>query len=421
MRLLALSFLLLLSFDLHASTHHGAGALPDDSWYQSSGARLDAAAGFALHTPPRITRTDENTWRKGRVILFDTETTGGDAGAQIVQFCGFEMIDGKFTGEVFNVYLNPKTPSNRHAFKAHDLSEDFLKDKQTFSQAFPALKQFIGDSPLMAHNEHFDLRMLLQEYARLKTGETWNLTAYCTLGKVRRDYHRTLPQTFSLCSPATRTVILREPTTQERHEKETEKSNVAHKRDRTEWEREERYMVATHFALGDTRTSPNSRKQARTNRPAVATDRNRARPPIIPFAFKAPYSFKLEECVTRTGISPEQAVENAGVDFNALAEAAGIPVERRKAHDAFYDVAMLLALVQSWIQIGWLPEATPAPAQENTVTNSVVAPMSPVRAPAAAAAAMMTPPMMAPPGSDGLRFNRRTAGQPLRFRLGDDD
>ena len=102
-----------------------------------------------------------------REIVFDTETTGLDprTGDRMVEIGCIEMINLVPTGESFHAYFNPERDMPAGAEAVHGLSAAFLADKPLFRDSVAALLDFIGDSPLVAHNAGFDFGFLNNELA----------------------------------------------------------------------------------------------------------------------------------------------------------------------------------------------------------------------------------------------------------------
>ena len=100
-----------------------------------------------------------------REIVFDTETTGLDhrTGDRVVEIGCVELINRVETGEVFHAYFNPHMPMPSIAEQIHGLSDAFLADKPDFEDRVEDLLDFLGDSPLIAHNAMFDWGFLNSE------------------------------------------------------------------------------------------------------------------------------------------------------------------------------------------------------------------------------------------------------------------
>ena len=102
-----------------------------------------------------------------REIAFDTETTGlnPNDGHRLVEIGCVELLNKVETGREFHRYLNPDRHMPSDAEAVHGLTIHFLSDKPRFSEIVADLLDFIGDSPLVAHNAHFDFGFLNWELA----------------------------------------------------------------------------------------------------------------------------------------------------------------------------------------------------------------------------------------------------------------
>lgn len=114
-------------------------------------------------TLPRI-----KEWAKsGRVVVFDTETTGGTRDDEICQLAAAEYVNGELR-RTMNVYLRPTCEMSYWAEQVHGLSLDFLEVNGV--EPVDALQQFFeflgSDVLLVAHNNRFDMGMLRQECAK---------------------------------------------------------------------------------------------------------------------------------------------------------------------------------------------------------------------------------------------------------------
>lgn len=103
-----------------------------------------------------------------REIVFDTETTGLSpaGGDRMVEIGCIEMIGRVETGRHYHCYFNPERPMPSEAEAVHGLSDIFLSDKPHFADKVEELIEFIGDSPLVAHNASFDFGFLNHELER---------------------------------------------------------------------------------------------------------------------------------------------------------------------------------------------------------------------------------------------------------------
>lgn len=103
-----------------------------------------------------------------REIVFDTETTGlsPQDGHRLVEIGCVEIFNRVQTGRSFHAYINPERDMPREAEAVHGLSATFLSDKPLFGAVVSELIEFLGDSPLVAHNATFDFAFLNWELSQ---------------------------------------------------------------------------------------------------------------------------------------------------------------------------------------------------------------------------------------------------------------
>ena len=102
--------------------------------------------------------------RSGRVVVFDTETTGCSWYDEICQIAAVEYVGG-VRARSFSAYVCPTCEMNPWAEAVHGLSADFLSEHGLApEEAMRQFFEFLGsDVLLVAHNNRFDMRMLNQE------------------------------------------------------------------------------------------------------------------------------------------------------------------------------------------------------------------------------------------------------------------
>jgi len=93
-----------------------------------------------------------------REIVFDTETTGFDAKGddRITEIGCIEIIDLLPTGESYHAYLDPQRDISAKVTEITGLTREFLDGKPLFKDVAQDFLDFVGDSPLIAHNADFD-------------------------------------------------------------------------------------------------------------------------------------------------------------------------------------------------------------------------------------------------------------------------
>ncbi|MGF1693754.1 DNA polymerase III subunit epsilon [Photobacterium kagoshimensis] len=108
-----------------------------------------------------------------RIIVFDTETTGMNMtgphyeGHRIVEIGAVEIINRKFTGNTFHVYIKPDRAIDEEAVGVHGITDEFLLDKPTYGEIHQEFMDFIQGAELVAHNAPFDIGFMDYEFSKL--------------------------------------------------------------------------------------------------------------------------------------------------------------------------------------------------------------------------------------------------------------
>mgnify|MGYP002777001436 CR=1 FL=1 len=125
-----------------------------------------------------------------REIVFDTETTGTNpaTGDRMVEIGCVELVNRCPTGREYHAYFNPERTMPSEAEAVHGLSTIFLSDKPLFAHGCEELLDFIGDSPLIAHNASFDFGFLNAELERCGRDPVCLSRMICTLVMARSKH-----------------------------------------------------------------------------------------------------------------------------------------------------------------------------------------------------------------------------------------
>ena len=125
-----------------------------------------------------------------RQIVLDTETTGLEPrdGHRIVEVGCVELVARRFTGNNFHIYINPDRKIDLGAIEVHGITNEFLADKDRFSDVAEKLHQYLKGAELIIHNAAFDVGFLDHEFSLLNAGIP-PLSQWCsitdTLGMAR--------------------------------------------------------------------------------------------------------------------------------------------------------------------------------------------------------------------------------------------
>lgn len=116
-----------------------------------------------------------------RQVVLDTETTGLDHknGHRIIEIGCVELVDRKFTGRHYHVYLNPEREVDEGAFRVHGISNSFLMNKPLFKDILDDLIKFLDGTELIIHNAPFDVGFLNSEFKHVR--HTKKLENHCSV------------------------------------------------------------------------------------------------------------------------------------------------------------------------------------------------------------------------------------------------
>ena len=110
-------------------------------------------------SPKNITKST-NLSKLLDFVALDVETTGLKTGGNdvievsAVHFHNFEPV------EIFTTLLRPRKPIPADASEINGITDDMVKDAPKFSEIVPALEQYLGKMPIVAHNAPFDIKHL---------------------------------------------------------------------------------------------------------------------------------------------------------------------------------------------------------------------------------------------------------------------
>lgn len=128
-----------------------------------------------------------------RQIILDTETTGINPkeGHRIIEIGCVELINRRFTGNNFHVYINPEREIEAEAIAVHGITNERLAHEPKFRDIAHSFYEYIQGAELVIHNAAFDVGFIDHEFALLKPTLP-PVAQYCAILdtlKLARDLH----------------------------------------------------------------------------------------------------------------------------------------------------------------------------------------------------------------------------------------
>jgi DNA polymerase-3 subunit alpha (Gram-positive type) len=138
-------------------------------------------------------------------VVFDLETTGAKTPpCRITEIGAYRVKGGEITDE-FHTLVNPETPIPVFISQLTGITNRMVRNAPKFHEIAADFLDFIGDSVLVAHNAHFDMRFLNHEIGRLYADYRVANPHLCTVQLSRKllphiDNHRlnTVAEYFSV-------------------------------------------------------------------------------------------------------------------------------------------------------------------------------------------------------------------------------
>lgn len=128
-----------------------------------------------------------------RQLVLDTETTGIDPkqGHRIIEIGCVELINRRFTGNNYHVYVNPERIVEQEAIDVHGITNEYLTDKPKYREIADEFFEYIKGAELVIHNAAFDVGFMDHEfklYNRLWDGCAQHCEILDTLAMARKKH-----------------------------------------------------------------------------------------------------------------------------------------------------------------------------------------------------------------------------------------
>ena len=108
-------------------------------------------------------------------VVFDTETTGFNAGGndQMIEIGAVKIKDGTIIDR-FDELINPNRPLASKITELTQITDEMLKDKDDEETVTKRFLEWVGNSPMVAHNAKFDISFISMAMKKYNMGEFTN-------------------------------------------------------------------------------------------------------------------------------------------------------------------------------------------------------------------------------------------------------
>ncbi len=129
---------------------------------------------------------DRRSFAEMDFVVFDLETTGAKTPpCRITEIGAYRVRGGKILAE-YQTLVNPETSIPPFITQLTGISDRMVKNAPKFREVAADFLDFIGDSVLVAHNAHFDMRFLNHEIGRIHQNYRVGNPSLCTVRLSRR-------------------------------------------------------------------------------------------------------------------------------------------------------------------------------------------------------------------------------------------
>ena len=122
-----------------------------------------------------VTRPTKESLLDTTYVVFDTETTGFNAGGadQMIEIGAVKICNGEIT-DTFIELINPNKKLPKKITEITGITDAMLKGQRSEEEVTKSFMKWVGDLPLVAHNAKFDMSFLEMAFKKYKMGTIQN-------------------------------------------------------------------------------------------------------------------------------------------------------------------------------------------------------------------------------------------------------
>ena len=129
------------------------------------------------------------TEKTGSFVVFDTETTGLEPDARVVELAAAWVdVTSETVLEMRRTLVNPQMPIPSEATRLHGITDEMVREKPTMAQVLPQFLAFLRYGPAVAHYAVFDIQRIRFEAERSKVLLPGTIPVFCSIAASRTAF-----------------------------------------------------------------------------------------------------------------------------------------------------------------------------------------------------------------------------------------
>jgi DNA polymerase III subunit epsilon len=113
----------------------------------------------------------------GRPVFLDTETTGLDRSAEIIEISIVDL-DGSV---LYETYVRPSAPIPPAATRIHHITNQVVSKAPTWPAVWPLVRTHLATRLIAIYNDEYDVRLMQQSHGRYRLPWKENLRTACIM------------------------------------------------------------------------------------------------------------------------------------------------------------------------------------------------------------------------------------------------
>jgi DNA polymerase-3 subunit epsilon len=119
-----------------------------------------------------------------RHVVVDVETA--QSYDHVIEIAAVEVVGDALTSRRLVRRIRPRAPMSPFCQAVHGISLEELQSEPYFEEVLPELTEFIGASPIVAHNYAYEYNTLKKEFERASRPAYPRERFFCTMALARR-------------------------------------------------------------------------------------------------------------------------------------------------------------------------------------------------------------------------------------------